>query len=204
MGALQRGEEFIQEFESTAAKILHGGMEINGVHRHDRGDLALEASLGTADARIEGEFWIYGRLKFHGTVTLQHSMLIEMRRDGGARTILRGADSNVRPWPVRIVGRAVARSARRARQRGKHFGEVADSLANQITLSLSRKESIVRQSFGIPVLIADPGHTPVDVRRAGFPQCSQKVSAVAGVREITFHRRAAEMCSTVQRGIKET
>src|ERR1700722_2973027 len=168
MGAPQCGEESIQKFESAAAEIPHGRMKVNGVHGRDCGHLALEASLGTADARIEREFWVYGRLEFHRTVKLQQSVLIEMRWDGGSETVLRNADSNLLPSPVCIVVCAVAGGARRARQCGEQFGEVTDRLANQITLRLTRKESIIRRSFGNPVIIAKPLHTPADVRRAGL------------------------------------
>jgi hypothetical protein len=139
----------IQEFKRAAAKILYRRMEINGVHGYDRRDLALETSLGTAKASVEREIWIYGRLEFHGAIKLQQPVTVEMRRDGGAGAVLRDADTNLLPCPVRVVIRAVAGSARRARQCGEQFGEVADGLADQITLSLSRNESIVRGSFGI-------------------------------------------------------
>src|ERR1700678_1968952 len=178
-------------------------MEINGVHGYDRRDLALETSLGPAKASIERKVWTYGRLEFYGAVKLQQPVTIEMRRYGRARAVLRDADSDLRPCPVRVVVRPVPRCARRARQLGEQFGEVADCLANQIPLSVGRKESVVRGSFGIPVFVADPGHAPVDVGRAGFPLCSQKVAAVAAggeitCIEITLNRSATEVRGAVQ------
>lgn len=169
MSRFQRREKLMQKFERAAAKILHRRMEINGVHGHDRRDLALETSLGSAEAIVEKEVRVDGRLEFLGAVEMQQSVTIEMRRDGGARTVLRDADSDLRPCAVRVVVRAVAGCARRARQYSEQLCEVANGLANQIALSVGRKESIIRGSFGIPVFIADPRDAPMDVRRAGFP-----------------------------------
>src|ERR1700722_5737400 len=169
MSYLQCCKKLIQELKRAAAKILHGRMEVDGVHGHDRRYLALETSFRAAEASIEREVSDYSRLEFHRAIKLQESVTIEMRWDRDSRTVLSHADSDLRPRPVRIVVRSIAGCARRARQCGEKFGEVAHGLANQIPLSVGGKESIVRRSFGIPVFIANPGHAPVDVRRTGFP-----------------------------------
>src|SRR6266404_949735 len=94
-------------------------------------------------------------------------------------TILRNADSMLRPRAVSVVIGPVARSTSRTRKYSEELGERSDSLTNQLSLYVRRQKPIVLGFLRVPVLIPNPRHTPVDVGRSGLPQVAQKVGTLA-------------------------
>src|SRR5689334_9343887 len=100
---------------------------------------------------------------------MQNLVSIEVGRAECSGAILRHLYSVLRPSANGIFIRAITRGTGRTRQRSKHARKSTDCLTNQLLLNIFRQEALFWTVLRIPVLITDPRHSPVDIRRAGLP-----------------------------------
>src|ERR1700722_6203844 len=135
---------------------------------------------------------------------MQDAMTIEMRRRNNSGTVLRDLNPVLSPRAVSIIVGPVARSARRTGQTRKQFSERSDRPPNQLSLRLGRKEPFILRPFRVPILVSDPRHTPVNIRRPGFPEREQQFRAFFVVCHMPLNRRSAEVRRSVQRGIENS
>src|SRR5262249_9062282 len=97
---------------------------------------------------------------------MQDFVLIKMRKSRNRGAILCHSDARSRPCGVRFMVGAISRCTGRKRMGPKQLPEIMSCLFYRLALFRTFKEGI----FGRAIFVADPRHSPVDVRSFSSPE----------------------------------
>src|SRR6185295_16988034 len=120
-------------------------------------------------------------------IQLKEFVILEMGWKKNPGPVLSNLDSELRPRAVCIAVRAVAGRACGTGHRRKEFREIADGRTNHLSLRLRREKPFCLGLSRIPILVPDPGHSPMNVGRSGVPEIPQQSATFARIRELTLY-----------------